>query len=384
MVKQALVSVVLALFTCCSAVAVFAGTADADAKKAMDAKPKSVIRCSLDERDGTFIPSRAMAKLSKGDSIVFLPGCYGEIVINEDSVIVSTEGSKAVDVSVVLKGKNCIVRGFYGRRIDTKNNAIIVNSCFNTLSVSGSSEKKTDVSVYNSAMTGIFCSYCCDKGLNLSLANCVVRVRAMQIASPTRMLPEGACGAAASEESCVRVPSRMTLEMQNCVLESGGYVFCFSPYDKRGKPKITTKNNILLGKKGLGIIRGCSDGKINNLTLLGVKDMKKMVSVSVQGDENDVGSIGFLGNDPRSTSFFIVSKPNLEEKGIGIIKEQNPFFNISPEESDATSPEDTCRPGREEDIPLPRRPPERRVEPERKPPEEHPPEEDENDVFDVE
>ncbi len=366
--KQAAVSIVLALSTCCSSVALFAGPADADAKKAADAKPKSVIRCSPEEKDGALLPSHAMAKLAKGDSIVFLPGCYDEVVINVDSVIVSTEGDKPVDVSVVLRGKNCIVRDFCGRRINATNDASIVNSCFETLHLDSTSDKKADLTVYNCAFMHLYNSSCYDKEWDINMANCVVRSRDLP------EVPERVQAACSSQEGCVTVAQRTLLDMQNCVISSNSYALVLRIYERSIKAKITLKDNIFSAKKGLGIVRAYSGEKNDKMVILEPKEIKKVVSTSLQG-ENKLDKVEFLGDNPESPSFFMISKPEL--KGVGIIKEQNPFFKDAPVQAELAKPEGASDPAEKENVtPPPRRPPERRCEPERKPPEEHPEEED--------
>jgi len=120
----------------------FSGSEESEIKKAIELKPKNIIRCGKSAEGDTLPPAQALAKVSKGDMLIIEPGSYEELVINQDSLIISTEGKIPRRLSIVLSGKNCILKDFVGEQVRTTQNLTIINSSIDSIHLEEQMKRK--------------------------------------------------------------------------------------------------------------------------------------------------------------------------------------------------------------------------------------------------
>jgi len=326
----------------------FSGSEESEIKRAIELKPKNIIRCSRNPQGDSLTPAQALAKASKGDILIIEPGFYEELVINQDSLVISTEGKIPERLSIVLSGKNCILRDFVGDQVRTAQDLTIVNSSVINIYLEEKNEKKNSLTVYNTAIGSIYSSSY-DKEWDIFIKNCIIRAKPYNLLrslSPVPLMMES------SLNSAIRISQRCIVEIQNSILYGEPYVFLFSIAGRSIKAKLTLKNCVMFGENGLGFVSSYSNDKNNNLVILEPKDIKKVISsVSLQ-EENKVEKIDFIGNNnPKDPAYYKIKNPEIKE-GIGIIFDENKFFSQS-----AFQPEE--RPRRFENHPPP---PPRRID----------------------
>jgi hypothetical protein len=316
-------SIIFFLLLC---VELFSAPIDVNTKKAVETKAKDILTCSADGRNGTLLPAHALAKLKKGMEIVFLPDNYGEIVLEENTIIISSEGDGPVCGHLAIKGKNCIVRNFCGQSLSIEKDAVIVNSILRHIQTSNlEPRKKMSLIVYNSAINDICLAY---ENIEINMRNCIIKL-------PYNVPPQELRGAPC-QTGLLRCTPGSDLLIENSILFSDNYVFTFEKSWNNEKGKLTLKDNILFGKNGLGVLTNNHDPKKKGGTVaLSVKDLKRLWSVAIQG-ENNVTQIEFLKNkmdnncaanrNDISTIVTSFMPKDFDTKEIGIIVEENPFF----------------------------------------------------------
>lgn len=305
-----LLSYFLLVFVCYNLI-----SGESDIQKALETKPKNIIRCGKTAHDDTILPAHALAKLAKGDMLIIEPGAYEELIINQDSVIISTAGQIPRGLSIVIRGKNCILKDCVADRVQSGQSFSIVNSAIDNLYLEGD-QKKAEISIYNTAI-GSINNWGYDKEWNIFIKNCVIRYKSPYPAEEIARLRIASTAA-------IHFSQRSIFEIQNSVIYASPYVFLFHMYNKSIKAKLTLKNNILFGENGLGKVDSYSNDKNNNLIILELRDIKKIVSLNVQG-ENKIENIEFAGDRIKDPAYYTVKSPQI--KDIGIIVEENKFFS---------------------------------------------------------
>jgi hypothetical protein len=326
------------------------GTIDTELKKAREIVSKETIKCSAEEGNADApSPLFALKKLKKGSELVFLPGNYGEVSINQDGIIISGDGTGFVDIQLKINGKKCIVRNLWANSLLIGTDTTVVDSVIGWLSIdtasSYDSHQNIKVSIYNTAFCNLATGY--DDRANVDIKNCTAIKAGFYRQSLTGQVGfrRWDCGMENSG-SVIECDPFSNITIINSILVSPSHIFNFDKSYHNDKAKLSLKNNIIYGKNGLAIM-GCDSraGTAKDKTgtvALEFKEMKKMGSVSISSD-NMMEIPKFKSNNSNtgiSDLSIFVPTDDYQTKGRGIIIDENPYFKEFRKEKSDAPPKD--------------------------------------------
>jgi len=287
-----------------------AGEFESSVTKGREEKPRDVVKCSPSGDNGCFSPLDALAKLKKGNLLRFAPGKYPDLLVECDNVVIEGEPGAFCTANVRVKGKNCVVRNLWVRKLRAEQDIVIVDSMVMELELSNEQAltPKTRFQVFNTACHSVRLLGANGVWAVLDMRNCVVE-----------------CfneSAADVWNAGFYMSPNTDASLSKCILYSKDTVFGFGASDTESKdPKLTLKDCLVYGEGLLGkkiVVKQAVSGqqKKNELTTRDAKGFQKMCKFLASGK--------LEVRKPDFASFEI--KPIPSPTGVGNVMEEQFFL----------------------------------------------------------
>ena len=297
------------------------------------------IKCGPKNSGDIVLPAVAMNQLKTGSVLVLTPGNYGRapIRITANKVLITGDGSgRFCNVSLVITGRNCVVKDIWVSRITTSNDIVVVDSVINFFDAGRLTNKKSTHYFYNTCISFLRTP---PHDMKVIMKKCTV------------------AGGRTGIESGIN--PRFTIS--DCLITADDAPFHFD--DKGGKNKVTMEHCRIYGKAGTI----ASKGRHNSSVAIDLKQLSRIANVFYKKDVQITKPI-FLSNKYNNLGQFIQADDS-PAKDVGIDPKLNILLSKYLENGGPTTTKPTRKPvpPRKTKPPPPRpKPPPKQVAP--KPP----------------
>jgi len=280
--------------------------------KGRNAVGKGVVRCSPDGKNGGLLPIHALAKLKTGTTFVLMPGRYkGSIEISKNRIIVTSESTRKCEVNLRISGRNCIVRNIWMNDLKTSQDILVLDSVLRSFSsdFSFQNNSRPNQYIYNTGLNGINTLL---TGMRITLKHCTI------------------ISNISYDSQLIDYWNTMYMTITDSILYSSSIVFEFRNYSRRGRGRLTLRNNLIFGNSGIGKLSYSSNRKTAKVAL-NLKELKKFRNISLSKNIMEAPSFQYPIRDENNNlveyatcRYFLLTNDS-PGQGKGIIIDETPF-----------------------------------------------------------